>query len=241
MQWPRPAVLYGMLQKMPTLLRGSKRLEATASMPRRFLTSIISNSLVSYLAALWPLAQSDQKPSTGKQMPVSSVSSPPIFPQPSLSITNHRSTGHEATALSTAPLSAQSENSQQTGFQTEEAAQCKRADAKAMTTPWHHHAKDLFLILGYTFMTAHSTSPSAHHRVLSSRLQTLPISKPYHLKVWRIKSTLKSYGFLLSSHMYLYELVQTFTWAQIIEITTLYIFLFQDLLQWKETTIKTPQ
>lgn len=62
-------------------------------------------------------------------MPISSVFTSLIFPQPSLGIKKHSSPGHVATA----PLTAQSGNSQQTGLQAEEAAHCKEADSTAMT------------------------------------------------------------------------------------------------------------
>lgn len=191
MQWPSPAVPYGMLQKMSTLPQGSKRLEVSASMPRApHFPSFPVLLCCSYLAALRPLAQSDWKPSTGKQMPISSVSTSLIFLQPPLSFKNYRSTGHVATAPTTAALTAQSENPHQTGLQTEEAAHRKEADYKAMTTTWHHHRRDLLLILGYTSMTTHSTSCT--HTVLScsalnsAHQQTLPpqsLKKQKHFKI----------------------------------------------------------
>lgn len=99
----------------------------------------------------------------------------------------------------------------------------QEADSKAMTTQ-HQHSRDLLLVLAYIFVTTHSTS--SIHTVLSCSALN---SAHQQTLVWRNKSTLKSNVFLLSSHMYLYELVQTFTWVCVIEIT-LYIFLFQDLL-----------
>lgn len=162
MQSLRPAVPYGMLQKMSTLPPGSKRLEVTASMPRAPHFHHFQFSYVPYLAAL-PLAQLDWKPTAGKQMPISSVSTSLIFSQPSLSLGNYMSpehcSEHSPSACTVWEFTANS-------FHTEEAAPCKEADSKAMTTTWNQHSRDLFVIIcGYTFMTTHSTS--SIHMVLS--------------------------------------------------------------------------
>lgn len=99
----------------------------------------------------------------------------------------------------------------------------QEADSKAVTTTQHQHSRDLLLVLAYIFVSTHSTS--SIHTVLSCSALN---SAHQQTLVWRNKSILKS-NFFCFAVMYLYELVQTFTWVCVIEIT-LYIFLFQDLL-----------
>lgn len=126
------------------------------------LTSIISSSLMFPTLQHCPLLSWTE--SLLQASRCQSVQYPHlIFSQPSLSLRNYMSpehcSEHSPSACTVWEFTANS-------FHTEEAAPCKEADSKAMTTTWNQHGRDLFVIIcGYTFMTTHSTS--SIHMVLS--------------------------------------------------------------------------